>query len=218
MIEKANPPDIKKTAIKTAPITSFVINEGNPRRISRHDLEKLKQSITNLPSMLTIRPIVVDNDESMHVLAGTMRLLACRELGYTELPYTSSGYSLGSAEADRFILADNYQAGEWLPAKLLPFDISLLEAYDLDGEVKNLLTDKPIVDDCDHPATAVQLLPEDEYVIIRCPPDSPEWADLCATLRLSVVRDGGYDYGDIRDTVRLERVLSWERVKNMVVK
>ena len=59
-------------------------NEENPRVIKDHKFDKLCDNIKRLPKMLSLRPIIVD-DNNM-VLGGNMRLAALKELGYKEIP------------------------------------------------------------------------------------------------------------------------------------
>lgn len=75
-------------------ISKLRVNSGqiaglpkNPRLIRDERFEKLKQSISELPSMLDIRELVcVPYDGTSVVVAGNMRLRAAKELGLKELP------------------------------------------------------------------------------------------------------------------------------------
>ena len=58
-------------------------NPNNPRYIKDEKFEKLKQSIQNFPEMLTLKPLVVDED--MILLGGNMRYRALKELGIKEV-------------------------------------------------------------------------------------------------------------------------------------
>lgn len=59
---------------KIAPPSAFKINPVNPRKITADQLARLKRSLQELPQMLELRPVVVDNDHSMTVLGGNMRV------------------------------------------------------------------------------------------------------------------------------------------------
>ncbi len=59
----------------------------NPRFIRDVRYERLKKSIEDAPEMLEMRElIVVEHDGRYVVICGNMRLRACFDLGYTELP------------------------------------------------------------------------------------------------------------------------------------
>lgn len=77
------------------PIEQLERNEGqfyglpkNPRLIRDERFEALKKSIQDAPDMLDLRELLVypmDNGKYI-VIGGNMRLAACIELGFTELP------------------------------------------------------------------------------------------------------------------------------------
>ena len=92
------------------PIEKLQLNEQNPRKIDKEDLQKLQDSIQDFPKMLEVRPIVVD--ENGIILGGNMRYRACQALGMVEVPVTVvSGLS---EDAKReFIVRDNINNGDW---------------------------------------------------------------------------------------------------------
>lgn len=116
---------------KIAPPSAFKINPANPRKITAAQLARLKRSLQELPQMLELRPVVVDNDHSMTVLGGNMRVLAARELGIAELPYITAD-NLTDEQKRRFIIADNVPFGEWDVESLDAWDKVLLEDYGID--------------------------------------------------------------------------------------
>jgi len=65
--------------ITIVPISKIKMNPNNPRVIRDDKFKKLVKSIQELPKMLEIRPIVVNDD--MITLGGNMRLKACKEAG-----------------------------------------------------------------------------------------------------------------------------------------
>jgi ParB-like chromosome segregation protein Spo0J len=69
---------------QTVPINEVKSNPNNPRIIKDDKFKKLVASIKELPQMLELRPIVVNDD--MIVLGGNMRLKACKEAGLKEVP------------------------------------------------------------------------------------------------------------------------------------
>lgn len=77
---------------KTLLVSDLKPNPINPRTIVPEKLAQLKQSLTDFPQMLLLRPIVVD--ENNVLLGGNMRLRALRELGIKEvLVHVVSGWT-----------------------------------------------------------------------------------------------------------------------------
>lgn len=88
-------------------------NPNNPRVVRNEKFQKLKQSITEFPKMLSLRPMVID--ENNVVLGGNMRLRALQELGFTDIEdaWVKRSSDLTEDEKKRFIIADNVAFGEW---------------------------------------------------------------------------------------------------------
>tara|TARA_R110000744_G_scaffold134922_1_gene244217 strand:+ start:11788 stop:12366 length:579 start_codon:yes stop_codon:yes gene_type:complete len=99
-------------------------NPKNPRVIKDAKFKKLLNSIKELPEMLELRPIMLDEDNV--VLGGNMRLKALRELGVKEVPtiiYTKKVHiesdqwlihkKTYEQVCDRLIITDNASFGEW---------------------------------------------------------------------------------------------------------
>ena len=85
-------------------------NPNNPRYIKDEKFEKLKQSIQNFPEMLTLKPLVVDED--MILLGGNMRYRALKELGIKEIEVIQAN-GLTEEQKAEFIIKDNLSFGEW---------------------------------------------------------------------------------------------------------
>jgi len=85
-------------------------NADNPRLIKNIKFKKLVKSIEDLPSMLQLRPIVVDED--MVILGGNMRYKACIEAGLKEIPIIVAD-ELNEDEKKAFVIKDNVSYGEW---------------------------------------------------------------------------------------------------------
>jgi len=56
---------------------------------------------------------------------------------------------------------------------------------------------------------SVQLEPPKEYILIMAEPNSVEWEELKETLKLKMVRRGGYKKGSAFDSLSIERVIWW---------
>ena len=104
-------------------------NPNNPRQIRGEKLELLKKSVTEFDKMMSLRPIIVD--ENNVVLGGNMRLAAIKALGMKEIPdeWVKRADDLTEAEKREFIIKDNAGFGEW----------------DWD-EIANAWTDEPLAD------------------------------------------------------------------------
>ena len=108
-------------------------NPNNPRVLRDDKFQKLKQSITEFPKMLSLRPMVID--ENNVVLGGNMRLRALQELGFTDVEeaWVKRSTDLTEDEKKRFIIADNVAFGEWDWDTLAnDWDVVDLEAWGLE--------------------------------------------------------------------------------------
>lgn len=94
-------------------ISKIKSNPNNPRIIKDDKFVKLCKSISDLPKMMELRPIVVD--ENFVVQGGNMRLKALIELGYKEIPDTwvKQANDFTEEELKEFIIKDNVGFGEW---------------------------------------------------------------------------------------------------------
>ena len=90
-------------------ISEVKLNPNNPRLIKDDKFKKLVQSIKDFPEMLSIRPIVVNQD--MIILGGNMRFRACKEAGITEIPVIVT--DLSEDKQREFLIKDNTSGGEW---------------------------------------------------------------------------------------------------------
>jgi ParB-like chromosome segregation protein Spo0J len=108
-------------------------NPNNPRVLRDDKFQKLKQSITEFPKMLSLRPMVID--ENNVVLGGNMRLRALQELGFNDIDeaWVKRSSDLTEEEKKRFIIADNVSFGEWDWDTLAnDWEVVDLEAWGLD--------------------------------------------------------------------------------------
>lgn len=96
--------------ISTVKITEVKANPNNPRTIKDEKFKKLVESIKGFPEMLSLRPIVVNDD--MVVLGGNMRLKACKEAGLKEVPIIKAS-DLSEEQQKEFIIKDNIGFGDW---------------------------------------------------------------------------------------------------------
>ena len=194
-------------------ITKVRPNENNPRFIKDYKFKKLVTSIKEFPEMLKLRPIVVNSD--MVVLGGNMRLKACKEAGLKEV-WILKAEELTEAQQREFIVKDNVGFGEWDWDILAnEWDVDLLEDWGLDLPIDDKI-DKMEEDDEIELPQSVQLEPPKEYILIMAEPNSVDWEELKETLKLKMVRRGGYKKGSGFDAVSLERVLYWDEFKKRI--
>ena len=94
-------------------VSSLKKNPKNPRQIRDEKFEKLKASIQEFPQMMALRPMIVD--ETNTVLGGNMRLNAIKALGMTEIPdeWVKRSDELTDEEKKRFVITDNSSFGEY---------------------------------------------------------------------------------------------------------
>ena len=90
-------------------IETIKLDPSNPRSITKEAFERLKKSITDFPEMQSVKPLVVADG---YALAGNMRLLAYKDLGYREL-YVLDVSEWSQAKRDEFMIKDNTHYGSW---------------------------------------------------------------------------------------------------------
>ena len=108
-------------------------NPDNPRVLRGDKFQKLKQSITEFPKMMSLRPMVVDSDGI--ILGGNIRYRALQDLGFKEIPndWVKRAEELTEDEKRRFIIADNVGFGDWdWDALANDWDVVDLEAWGLE--------------------------------------------------------------------------------------
>ena len=188
-------------------------NETNPRFIKDNKFKKLVKSIKEFPEMLKLRPIVVNKD--MVVLGGNMRLKACKEAGLKDV-WILKADNLTEEQQKEFIVKDNVGFGEWDWDILAnDWDVELLEDWGLELNIDNAIDELEEDDDIELPQS-VQLEPPKEYILIMAEPNSVDWEELKETLKLKMVRRGGYKKGSGFDAISLERVLYWDEFKKRI--
>lgn len=103
---------------KTIPLKKISPNPDNPRFITDSKFKKLCKSIKEFPKMMSLRPMVVD--ENWMTLGGNKRYDACIALGYENIPedWVKQATDLTPEEKKRFIIEDNVSFGEWDMDKL----------------------------------------------------------------------------------------------------
>lgn len=114
-------------------ISQIKTNKKNPRFIKDEKFKKLVNSIKEFPKMMELRPIIVDEDNT--VLGGNMRLKALKELNYTDIPdnWVKKASDLTDEEKNEFVVKDNVGFGDWdFEILANEFDAELLEDWGLE--------------------------------------------------------------------------------------
>jgi DNA modification methylase len=139
---------------QTVPINEVKSNPNNPRIIKDDKFKKLVASIKELPQMLELRPIVVNDD--MIVLGGNMRLKACKEAGLKEIPIIKAS-ELNEEQQRAFIIKDNVGFGEWdWDALANEWDAEQLDEWGLDVPNFDGVELDAVEDDFDAPEGGIE--------------------------------------------------------------
>lgn len=109
-------------SITMLPMSAIEINNGqlkglpkNPRLIKDGKYDKLKESITNYPEMLSWRSLLVyplDNGKYI-IVGGNMRYRAMKELGHKEAPVFIISKETPIEKIKAYTILDNNGFGEW---------------------------------------------------------------------------------------------------------
>ena len=116
--------------IQTIPLSQVKLDPKNPRSHNKRQIHQIARSIDTFGFNV---PILVD--ANLNVIAGHGRVLACRELGWTEVP-TICLEHLSSAQAKAYMIADNKLTdnSSW-DEDLLAQSLKELSELDLDFEL-----------------------------------------------------------------------------------
>lgn len=106
--------------IKNIKVTDLEINKGqifglpkNPRLIRDERYNALKHSIEEAPEMLGLRELLVYPYEGKNiVIGGNMRLRACLDLGYAEIPCKVLPEETPVAKLREYVIKDNESFGQ----------------------------------------------------------------------------------------------------------
>ena len=107
-------------------ISSLTLLDKNPRKISRDQMEKLKESLKEDPEFLEDRPVLVNNIDGKHIVfAGNQRVRAAKALGWKEIP-CKVRKNLSEKTMRSRTIKDNKSVGSW------DYDI-LANEYEIDN-------------------------------------------------------------------------------------
>lgn len=100
--------------VQKVKLSNYTPHPDNPKKISKKELQKLKDSIQGFQKMMEIKPIIVD--ENNVILAGNQRYKALLELEYETVPkkWIKKVTNLSEEEKKQFIVRDNVENGTWV--------------------------------------------------------------------------------------------------------
>ena len=112
---------MKEIPTQMIPISQIETNKGqieglpkNPRLIRDEHFKKLLQSIKDNPEMLYLRELLVYPHQGRYItIGGNMRLMAMRDLGYTEAPCKVIPEGTSIEQLKAYTIKDNAAYGEW---------------------------------------------------------------------------------------------------------
>lgn len=100
-------------AIQWTQLKDLTLLPDNPRQISKENFERLKRDISDDPTFLELRPVLVNRqDNVLIVYAGNMRTRAAIELGWVDIPCIVDD-DLPVDVMRKRALRDNQEYGEW---------------------------------------------------------------------------------------------------------
>jgi len=85
-------------------------NPNNPRKIDANDIAKLRKSISDDPTLLQAKPLILD--ENNVILGGNQRYRVCLELGIQDVPVIVMP-NLTHNQKQKLLVIDNTHYGIW---------------------------------------------------------------------------------------------------------
>lgn len=106
----------------------------NPRLLKDDKFKKLVKSIKDDPEMLQLREVIAyELNNELIVIAGNMRLSACKELGLKEIPVKILPQDTSVEKLKAYTIKDNLGYGEWSWDDIAnEWDMEQLEGWGMD--------------------------------------------------------------------------------------
>jgi len=125
----------------------------NPRLLKDDKFKKLVKSIKDDPEMLQLREVIAyELNNELIVIAGNMRLGACKELGLKEIPVKILPQDTSVEKLKAYTIKDNLGYGEWSWDDIAnEWDMEQLEGWGMDLPVFDYKEIKAEEDDFDVP-------------------------------------------------------------------
>ena len=143
--------EFKTIPLTIMPVSMLQYNTGqiqgvpkNPRFFRDNRFKLLKKSIEESPEMLALRELIVYplDEQTFVVICGNLRLRACKELGYKELPAKILAKETTPQKLREYANKDNVSFGEndyeamlneWNPDELMGWGVELPESKKKDA-------------------------------------------------------------------------------------
>lgn len=123
-----------KNKVEYIDINKLVLLKNNPRKISKENMSKLKQSIKDNPDYFEARPLIISNRTGENViLAGNQRFKASQKLGLTKVPCIILK-DLTEEKEKEIIIRDNVELGDWDCNLLSEWNVNDLNDWGVDLE------------------------------------------------------------------------------------
>jgi hypothetical protein len=173
------------------PIGDLTLDPGNPRQHAPRQVRQIAQSIQSFGFNV---PILIDGN--LKVVAGHGRILACRKLGWNEVP-TICLEHLSEAQAKAFMIADNRltEISTW-DDRLLAEQLKALSVFDLDFSLEITGFDMGEIDlriESLNPQSEVKPDPADDLSRLPSGPSASRLGDLWRLNRHRVICGSALD-------------------------
>ena len=204
------PSEYNKMIIETKKIADLKPAPYNPRQSTAKQEEKLKASLSKFG---LVEPIIF-NKQTGYIVGGHFRVRELTKLGYEEIECVI--VDLNEADEKELNIRLNANTGQW-DWELLAneWNSDELTEWGLDVPIEEQIDTLEEGEEIEIPQS-VQIEPPKEYILIMADPNSIEWEELKETLKLKMVRRGGYKKGSGFDAVSIERVITWQDFKNRI--
>lgn len=214
---KKSPSKKKDLAIEYLDPTNLDVYANNSRS---HSPEQIQQIVRSIEEFGFTNPILIDPDNT--IIAGHARHEASLQLALQKVPTIRLPH-LSPEQIRAYVIADNKLAenASWNEDLLKAEMQKLQEAgFDMlltgfqDFELDDLLKANEIIQETEeiiHKQT-IQIEPPQEYIVILAK-DAAEWDEMIGAFKLEKVRRGGYKVGSPMDQSAIERILTFDRVK-----
>jgi DNA modification methylase len=130
----------------------------NPRLLKDDKFKKLVKSIKDDPEMLQLREVIAyELNNELIVIAGNMRLGACKELGIKEIPVKILPQDTSVEKLKAYTIKDNLGYGEWSWDDIAnEWDMEQLEGWGMDLPVFDYKEIEAEEDDFDVPDGGIE--------------------------------------------------------------
>lgn len=183
--------------------------EKNPRKITRINLEKLKERMIKDKDYMQLRPLLVNKiGEDFIVYAGNQRLKAAKEMGWETIWCEVSENMPENLMSERAV-ADNVNYGEFIIEKIAELNIETNDLKNMNIEIKPIMGDKPEVE------FTKELMEENNYIVLVFD-NEMDWKSAENVFELKPVQ--ALDSKEGYKKAGVGRVISGKKILDMLIK